>query len=92
MQAFVAASTGPSSKPVMIECGGRVMALGRTRMAVMSGRNAFLYLKSKFGLLNSTTPLYIQAAFIGDEEDFVEVDMDAWEELVPHIYRLRIIM
>ncbi|TFK44871.1 hypothetical protein BDQ12DRAFT_661522 [Crucibulum laeve] len=92
LQALGAVSTATTSKPIMIEYGNRIMALGRKRMAVMSGRNAFLYLKSKFGLLNATAALYLQATFIGDEETFVEVDMDAWEELVPYMHKLRIII
>jgi hypothetical protein len=49
-------------------------------------------LKSKFGLLNATTPLYLQAVIIGkgQTETFVEIDLDAWEEIVPYIEKLRI--
>ncbi len=48
---------------------------------------------SKFGLLNATTPLYLHAAIRAkdvENDTFVEIDMDAWEELVPYIERLRI--
>lgn len=79
--AFVAAASAPSSAPLVIEFGHRTMALGRKRMASMTGRvspfeashllwrteasrsvplpfqNAFVYLKSKFGLLNATVKL-----------------------------------
>ncbi|KAF9012483.1 hypothetical protein BDQ17DRAFT_1343989 [Cyathus striatus] len=91
LQALAGVSGGPSTKPIMIEFVDRTMALGRKRMAAMNGRNAIVYMKSKFGLLNSTSPFYLQASFIGDEESYVEVDLDAWEELVPHISRLRIL-
>lgn len=91
LEALVLASTATTTtKPIMVEYGNRVMALGRKRMGVMSGRNAFLYLKSKFGILNTNSALYLEALIIGEEE-YVEVDFDAWEELVPHISRLRII-
>ena len=110
LEALVLASTTTTTiKPIMVEYGNRVMALGRKRMGVMSGRvrvcqrgvivvelmccsaqNAFLYLKSKFGILNTNSALYLEALIIG-EDDFVEVDFDAWEELVPHISRLRVI-
>lgn len=88
-----AASMSPmSTKPIFVEWEGRIMALGRKRMASMNGRNAFLYLKSKFGLLSSPRPLFLQVLFVGEAEgDYVEVDLDAWEELAPHIERLRII-
>ncbi|KAE9408752.1 hypothetical protein BT96DRAFT_1013364 [Gymnopus androsaceus JB14] len=96
LQAFVAAASVPSPAPIVVEFGHRKMALGRKRMAAMNGRNAFVYLKSKFGLLNATTPLYLQAVIFGrakDEENetFVELDLEAWEELVPYIAKLRII-
>jgi len=48
-------------------------------------------MKSKFGLLNATTACFIQATFEGNEEQFVEVDLDSWEELVAYMVRLRII-
>lgn len=106
LEALVLASTATTTKPIMVEYGNRVMALGRKRMGVMSGRvrafqcglftvelnwtqNAFLYLKSKFGILNTNSALYLEALMIGEDE-FVEVDVDAWEELVPHISKLRI--
>ncbi|KAG2015718.1 hypothetical protein CC2G_008962 [Coprinopsis cinerea AmutBmut pab1-1] len=95
LQAIATASSrgqSPPSTPIMIECGERVMALGRKRMAAMNGRNAFLYLKSKFGLLSTSNALYLSASFVGDsQQQFVEVDMDAWGELVPYIERLRIV-
>ncbi|KAK0460913.1 uncharacterized protein EV420DRAFT_166108 [Desarmillaria tabescens] len=56
-------------------------------------QNAFIYIKSKFGLLNATTPLYLHAVFPGgpdEEEKYVEVDLEAFEELVVHISKLRI--
>ncbi|KAF5326145.1 hypothetical protein D9611_000304 [Ephemerocybe angulata] len=66
-----AASMSPmSTKPIFVEWEGRIMALGRKRMASMNGR----------------------VLFVGEAEgDYVEVDLDAWEELAPHIERLRII-
>ncbi|PPQ64931.1 hypothetical protein CVT26_015651 [Gymnopilus dilepis] len=91
IEAFVANASKSNTKPIMVEFGSRIMAVGRSRMAAMTGRNALLYMKSKFGLLNATTPLYLQAAFTGDEERFVEVDLDSWEELVEHMQKLRII-
>ncbi|KIK69051.1 hypothetical protein GYMLUDRAFT_152274 [Collybiopsis luxurians FD-317 M1] len=95
LQAITAGSTSPSSAPILIEFGHRTIALGRKRMATMTGRNAFVYLKSKFGLLNATTPLYLQAVITGKSKDeanetFVEIDMDSWEEIVPFIEKLRI--
>ncbi|KIK09204.1 hypothetical protein K443DRAFT_83368 [Laccaria amethystina LaAM-08-1] len=90
LEALVLASTATTTKPIMVEYGNRVMALGRKRMGVMSGRNAFIYLRSKFGILNTNSALYLEALIIGEDE-FVEVDFDAWEELVPHISKLRII-
>lgn len=93
--------------PILIVFGDRTIALGRKRMAGMNGRvclsvneheylshilkNAFLYLKRTFGLLNATTPLYLQAVFSGSSA-YVEVDTEAWEELVPYIVRLRIVV
>ncbi len=56
-------------------------------------QNAFIYIKSKFGLLNATTPLYLHAVFPGgpdEEEKYVEVDLEAFEELVMHMSKLRI--
>ncbi len=56
-------------------------------------QNAFIYVKSKLGLLNATTPLHLQALFHGpaeEEERYMEIDLEAWEELVPHILKLRI--
>ncbi|KAJ3547343.1 hypothetical protein NMY22_g1692 [Coprinellus aureogranulatus] len=64
----------------------------RLRIIAVDPQNALLYLKSKFGLLSSPRPVYLQASFLGETDgEFVEVDLDAWEELVPHIDRLRII-
>ncbi|TEB30307.1 hypothetical protein FA13DRAFT_1733609 [Coprinellus micaceus] len=58
----------------------------------MNHQNAVLYLKSKFGLLSSPRPVYLQASFLCMADgEFVEVDLDAWDELAPHIDRLRII-
>ncbi|KAH9485475.1 hypothetical protein JR316_0002383 [Psilocybe cubensis] len=91
LQAFLATAKAPNARPITVEFGSRVMAVGRQRMLAMNGRNALLYMKSKFGLLNSTTALYLQATFEGDEERFVEVDLDSWEELVVYMQRLRII-
>ncbi|KXN85302.1 Putative 2-hydroxyacid dehydrogenase UNK4.10 [Leucoagaricus sp. SymC.cos] len=87
-----AAAAPPPAKPIMISYNNRVMALGRRRMASLNGRVALTYLKSKFGLLNATRPVILNASFIGKEEEFVEIDMDAWEELVPHIDRLSLYM
>ncbi|KAF8653278.1 hypothetical protein AX16_003980 [Volvariella volvacea WC 439] len=78
------------SSPIIVECGQRTMALGRARMASLSGRNAFLYLQSKFGLLDSRKPLHLEAIFTASGENYIEIDMDAWEELVPHIKKLRV--
>jgi hypothetical protein len=58
-------------------------------MKFMFHQNAFVNLKSKFGLLNASTPLYLQALFVGSNK-WTEVDMDSWEELVPFIQKLRI--
>ncbi|KAJ3749423.1 hypothetical protein DFH05DRAFT_1476687 [Lentinula detonsa] len=93
LQAFVvAASLYPSAEPILIEFGHRTMALGRKRMATMAGRNAFVYVKGKFGLLNASTPLFLQAVITGKADGaFVEIDLDAWEEIVPYIVKLRII-
>ncbi|KAF8161256.1 hypothetical protein B0H34DRAFT_673245 [Crassisporium funariophilum] len=91
LQAFVAATSRSTSRPIMVEFGNRTMAIGRQRMASMNGRNAFLYMKSKFGLLNSTIALFLQATLDRNDEQLVEVDLDSWEELVPYIHRLRII-
>jgi len=91
LEAFVANANKSNTRPIMVEFGNRIMAVGRSRMSAMNGRNALLYMKSKFGLLNSTAALYLQATFDGDEERFVEVDLDSWEELVVHMQRLRII-
>ncbi|KAF5383449.1 hypothetical protein D9757_006129 [Collybiopsis confluens] len=93
--AVSASMASPSSSPILtIQFGNRTMALGRKRMAAMNGRNAFVYLKSKFGLLNATTPLYLQAVIAGSPKDgseiFVEIDMDAWEEVILHVQKLRI--
>ena len=70
----------------MCSSGGLIAA----ELMCCSAQNAFLYLKSKFGILNTNSALYLEALIIG-EDDFVEVDFDAWEELVPHISRLRVI-
>jgi len=91
LQAFISLANAPNTRPIMVEFANRVMAMGRQRMSTMNGRNALVYLKSKFGLLNSTAACYIQATFEGNEEHFVEVDMDSWEEVVPYMIRLRII-
>jgi hypothetical protein len=32
----------------------------------------------------------LQATFLGEDGVFVELDLDAWEELAPHIEKLRI--
>ncbi|KIY68066.1 hypothetical protein CYLTODRAFT_421920, partial [Cylindrobasidium torrendii FP15055 ss-10] len=61
----------------------------------MTGRNAFVYVKGKLGLLNATTPLYLQACFkpldaYDEDEKYVELDLEAWEELVPYILKLRV--
>lgn len=50
-----------------------------------------MYMRSKFGLLNSPTAVFLQATFEEESVKFVEVDLDSWEELVVHIYRLRVI-
>ncbi|KAJ3986225.1 hypothetical protein F5890DRAFT_1019655 [Lentinula detonsa] len=95
LQAFVvAASLYPSAEPILIEFGHRTMALGRKRMATMKlvSQNAFVYVKGKFGLLNASTPLFLQAVITGKADGaFVEIDLDAWEEIVPYIVKLRII-
>ncbi|KAK7438455.1 hypothetical protein VKT23_018068 [Stygiomarasmius scandens] len=94
LQAFAAASLAPSNgnTPLLVEFGKRTIALGRKHMGQMSGRNAFLYVKSKFGLLNASTPLHLQAKFnfAGSSNDYVEIDIEAWEELVPFIQKMRI--
>ncbi|KAJ3726962.1 hypothetical protein EV361DRAFT_793100 [Lentinula raphanica] len=92
LQAFAVAASYPSPGPILIEFGHRTMALGRKRMAAMTGRNAFVYVKGKFGLLNASTPLFLQAVITGKTDGaFVEIDLDAWEEIVPYIEKLRII-
>ncbi|KAF9073574.1 hypothetical protein BDP27DRAFT_1318526 [Rhodocollybia butyracea] len=99
LQALASAASSmssPSTSPILIEFGHRTMVLGRNRLASMTGRNAFAYLKSKFGLSNATTPLYLQAMIAGhrkagEAEVFFEIDMEAWEEIVPYIEKLRII-
>ncbi|KAF9485937.1 hypothetical protein BDN70DRAFT_870405 [Pholiota conissans] len=91
LQAFVASTNPPNTKPIMVEYANRIMAIGRGRLSAMNGRNALLYLKSKFGLLNSTAAVFVQATFEEGEGKFVEVDLDSWEELVGHMYRLRIL-
>jgi hypothetical protein len=50
-----------------------------------------LYMKSKFGLLNATSALFLQATFDEEPGRYVEVDLDSWEELVGYMQRLRII-
>ncbi|KAF8201007.1 hypothetical protein BJ912DRAFT_806146, partial [Pholiota molesta] len=92
LQAFIASTNPPNTKPVMVEFSNRVMAIGRGRLSAMNGRvKRLLYLKSKFGLLNGTTALYLQATFDAEEVKFVEVDVDSWEELVGHMRRLRLL-
>lgn len=49
-----------------------------------------MYMKSKFGLLNTSAAVFLQATFDEDAK-FVEVDLDSWEELVGHMHRLRVI-
>ncbi|KAF8908017.1 hypothetical protein CPB85DRAFT_1223021 [Mucidula mucida] len=93
LQAWMLTTTRPGTAPIILSFGNRTMALGRRRMAGMTGRNAFIYVKSKLGLLNATTPLHLQALFHGpaeEEERYMEIDLEAWEELVPHILKLRI--
>ncbi|SJK97862.1 uncharacterized protein ARMOST_01117 [Armillaria ostoyae] len=94
LQAFMAASSANTQgAPIMVTFGNRTMAFGKKKMASMTGRNAFIYIKSKFGLLNATTPLYLHAVFPGgpdEEEKYVEVDLEAFEELVMHMSKLRI--
>ncbi|THV06897.1 hypothetical protein K435DRAFT_416274 [Dendrothele bispora CBS 962.96] len=96
MQGFNAANT-----PLIVEFGKRTIALGRTQLGGMSGRNAFLYIKSKFGLLNASTPLHLQAKFFplstgssstttSARDEYVEIDIEAWEELVPFVQKLRV--
>jgi hypothetical protein len=70
------------------ECKYRMGVRGRLWFLVM--QNAFVDLKKKFGLLNATTPLYLEAQFFGHSK-YVEVDMDAWEELIAYIEKLRIV-
>ncbi|TRM69141.1 hypothetical protein BD626DRAFT_473067 [Schizophyllum amplum] len=92
-RAFAELARASPTGPLVIEHGDRRMALGRKRMESMSGRNAALYLKSKFGLLAATAPVRIEAAFRREQDgalEWMEVDMDAWEELVPHMHRLLI--
>ncbi|KIM40264.1 hypothetical protein M413DRAFT_446438 [Hebeloma cylindrosporum] len=91
VQAFISAANAPNTRPIMVEYTNRIMAIGRQRMSTMNGRNALLYMKSKFGLLNATAACFHQATFEGNEEQFVEVDLDSWEELVAYMVRLRII-
>ncbi|KAL1695980.1 hypothetical protein GGG16DRAFT_121304 [Schizophyllum commune] len=93
MRALVESARAPLALtgPLVIEHRERRVALGRKRMESMSGRNAALYLKSKFGLLAATAPVRIEAAFRREQDgavEWMEVDMDAWEELVPHMHRL----
>ncbi|KAF5343556.1 hypothetical protein D9758_012956 [Tetrapyrgos nigripes] len=87
-------SEPPSTQPppLLVEFGKRTIALGRKHMGKMSGKNAFLYVKSKFGLLNASTPLHLQAKFNfeGSSTEYVEIDLEAWEEMVPYIQKLRI--
>ncbi|KAL1741346.1 hypothetical protein HDZ31DRAFT_45641 [Schizophyllum fasciatum] len=74
--------------PLIVEHRERRIALGRTRMQRMSGRNAALYIKSKVG---ATESVVIEAAFRRDEDgalEWAKVDLDAWEELVPYMQRL----
>lgn len=87
---LAAAVMPPAVKPILVQHGSRVMALGRKRMSALNGRNAMIYLKSKFGLLSAARPVIMDASFIGKEDEFVEVDMDAWEELVPQIAKLNL--
>ncbi|KAF9526642.1 hypothetical protein CPB83DRAFT_857552 [Crepidotus variabilis] len=91
LQALAAVTNAPNSKPIMVEFGNRVMAVGRSRMMTMNGRNAFLYMKSKFGLLNASTAFFLEATFEGNEDRYVEIDLDSWEELVVYMHKLRII-
>ncbi|KAI5890300.1 uncharacterized protein SCHCODRAFT_02631430 [Schizophyllum commune H4-8] len=91
LRALVESTRAPLTGPLVIEHRERRVALGRKRMESMSGRNAALYLKSKFGLLAATAPVRIEAAFRREQDgvlEWMEVDMDAWEELVPHMHRL----
>lgn len=94
LQAFLGASNAKAqAAPIMVTFGNRTMAFGKKKMASMTGRNAFIYIKSRFGLLNATTPLYLHAVFPGgpdEEEKYVEVDLDAFDELVMYISKLRI--
>ncbi|KAJ3514799.1 hypothetical protein NLJ89_g2159 [Agrocybe chaxingu] len=91
VQALVASSNPPNSRPIMVEFGNRTMAIGRQRMQTMNGRNAFLYMKSKFGLLNATSAFFLEATFEQDVDSFVEIDLDSWEELVAFMHKIRII-
>ena len=50
-----------------------------------------MYMKSKFGLLNTSAAVFLQATFDEDTVKFVEVDLDSWEELVGNMHRLRVI-
>jgi len=47
-------------------------------------------LKSKFGLLNSSAAFFLEATFEGADEQYVEIDLDSWEELVAYMQHLRI--
>lgn len=71
---------------------GRDLISRKSWVLILAEKNAFLYVKSKLGLLASPRPLYLQASFFGcgTDGEFVEVDLDAWEELAPFIDRLRV--
>ncbi|KAF9049895.1 hypothetical protein BJ165DRAFT_1401728 [Panaeolus papilionaceus] len=97
LQAFLS-TEGSNNKPVIVELvmgidgqTKRRMAMGRQRLGCMNGRAAMLYIKTKFGLLNSAAPLYLEAKFDKDEEKYTEIDMDSWEELIGHISLIQII-
>ncbi|KAF9451484.1 hypothetical protein P691DRAFT_663021 [Macrolepiota fuliginosa MF-IS2] len=84
-------TTAPPAKPIVVQYGDRLMAIGRRHLSGMSGRAAFEYVKSRFGVSNQISAIYMDTSFVYRESEFVEIDMDTWEELVPHIYRMRLV-
>ncbi|TFK74024.1 hypothetical protein BDN72DRAFT_834027 [Pluteus cervinus] len=68
--------------PIFVRCNERRLAVGRGKVKAMPGRQALLYIKGKFGMMDKT--MRVQVKFF-DQEELMEIDLESWEELLPYI-------
>ncbi|KAF9451488.1 hypothetical protein P691DRAFT_807596 [Macrolepiota fuliginosa MF-IS2] len=89
LQAASATAVIPhSAKPIMVHYKDRVVAMGRQQLTTIGRLNVLQYLKDRLDVGNLGVSLY--GTFVGNEGEFVEVDVNAWEEFVPQIVQLQL--